>query len=333
MLSNLSVKNLKRIQIIEKLFVDIHIPTHIFKNFKSVSDFESKFKEKRIENSHLLIDNNVSLKLLDKKFFDMLDERLDGHRKQIIPWLDSVKRLKGLRILEIGCGNGSSTVSFAEQGAIVTAIDVDESLLSDAKIRCQLYELDVKFYVMNAVEVNQVFANEVFDLVIFMASLEHMTLDERLQSMKATYELLPKSGLWCIVGTPNRLHFLDSHTSHIPFFHWLPDKIAIKYSQFSSRIEYRQDILDIDDENEKMLQFYRWGRGISFHEIEIALKPLNELKIISNKTIFFRNKNWLYKIGTKFSSNYKYETFLRRLYPSIHRGFFQPYLDMIFEKE
>lgn len=332
MLSTQSIRKLKRIQIIEKLFADIHILAHISKNFKFVPDFELKFKEKRIENNHLLIDNNASLESADKKFFDMLDERLQGHRKQIIPWLDSVKRLEGLRILEIGCGNGSSTIAFAEQGATVTAIDVDESLLSDAKIRCQLYGLEVKFHLMNAAEVNQVFANEVFDLVIFMASLEHMTLDERLQSMKATYELLPKGGLWCIVGTPNRLHFLDSHTSHIPFFHWLPDELAVKYSQFSSRIEYKQEIMDIDDEKEKMLQFYRWGRGVSFHEIELALKPLNELKIISNKTIFFRNRNWLYKIGTQFSSNYKYETFLNRLYPNIHRGFFQAYLDMIFEK-
>ena len=325
MISNQNFKRLKRIQIIKRLFVDIHIPTHISKNFKFVSDFEFKFKEKRIENK-------IGLESIDKDFFDSLDDRLAGHRKQIIPWLDSVKSLKGLRILEVGCGNGSSTVAFAEQGAIVTAIDVDDSLLSDAKIRCELYELDVNFHLMNATDVNRILGDETFDIVIFMASLEHMTLKERLQSMKGAYELLPKGGLWCIVGTPNRLHFLDSHTSHLPFFHWLPDELAIEYSQFSSRKEYRQEMMDIDDKQERKLQFYRWGRGVSFHEIEITLGPLDQLKIVSNKAEFLRNKNWLYKIGTRFSSNYKYEIFLKKLYPRIHRGFFQAYLDMVFEK-
>jgi S-adenosylmethionine-dependent methyltransferase len=325
MISNKGFKKLKKIRIIKRLFVDIHIPAHLSKNFKSVSDFELKFKEKRVEKG-------ARMELIDKRFFDLLEERLDGHRKQIIPWLDSVKPLKGLRILEIGCGNGSSTVALAEQGAIVTAIDVDDSLLSDAKIRCGLYGLNVNFHLINATEINRVLVDEVFDIVIFMASLEHMTLEERLQSMKVAYELLPKGGLWCIVGTPNRLHFLDSHTSHLPFFHWLPDELAIQYSQFSSRVEYSQQIQEIDNEKEKMLEFYRWGRGVSFHEIEIALKSLNQLKLISNKAEFLRYKNRLYKIGTKFSSNYKYELFLKKLYPHIHRSFFQAYLDVIFEK-
>jgi len=326
MVSNKKLKRLKSVRIIEKLFLENHIPTHITRNFKYVSDFESKFKEKRKEN-------NVGIESVDKNFFEMMDERLVNHRKQIIPWIDSIKRLKGLRILEIGCGNGSSTVGFAEQGAMVTALDVDESLLSDAKNRCQIYGLDVRFYLMNAIEIDKVFTKDDFDVVIFMASLEHMTLDERLQSIKASYELLPRGGLWCIVGAPNRLHFLDSHTSHIPFFHWLPDELGIKYSQFSQRDVYKQDMFNIKDKDEKILQFYRWGRGVSYHEIELAIKPLSELKVISNLTIFQRNKNLLYKFATKFTSNYKYECFLNKLYPNIHRGFFQSYIDMIFEKE
>jgi S-adenosylmethionine-dependent methyltransferase len=333
MLKIQSLRKLKKFQFIKKLFLDFNIPTHISKNFITVTDIESKFNEKKINYLNLHKEDNSVLEFTSEEEFRLVNERIDGHRKQIIPWLDSVRRLKGLRILEIGCGKGCSTVAFAEQGAIVTAIDVNESYLLDAKVRCELYGLDVNFHLMNASEVNHFFKDEIFDVVIFMASLEHMTIDERIQSMKSTYELLPKGGLWCIVGTPNRLHFLDSHTSHIPFFHWLPDQIALKYSQFSSRDEYKENILDIDDEQEKLLQFYRWGRGVSFHEIELAIKPMNKLKIISNKAQFLRKKNWLYYIGSKFTPNYKYEIFLRKLYPDIHSCFFQPYLDLIIEKE
>ena len=318
-----NLKKLKEIQLIKNIFLNFRIPNDLSRNFISVNDFETKFNSIKKELNHDL--NN-------KNDFEILNNRLDDHRKQIIPWLNSLRRLKGLRILEIGCGNGSSSIAFAEQGAIVTAIDVDENLISDAKIRCKLYGLNVSFILMNASQIDSVFVKDDFDLIIFMASLEHMTLDERLQSMKSTYNLLAIGSLWCIVDTPNRLNFMDSHTSNLPFFHWLPDQIALEYAQFSPRIEYKQHLAEINDEKEKMMQFYRWGRGVSYHEIELALKPLNELKIISNKAHFMRKNNWFYKIGNKFSSNYKFEIFLHKLYPTIHNGFFQPYLNMIFEK-
>ena len=60
----------------------------------------------------------------------------------------------------------------------------------------------------------------------------------------------------------------------------------------------------------------------------ISNENFKELK--NNKAEFLRNKNWLYKIGTKLSANYKYELFLKKLYPSIHRGFFQAYLNIVF---
>src|SRR5687768_13144068 len=48
---------------------------------------------------------------------DHLHTGLDGDRSTVIPWLDRVRRLDGLRVLDIGCGTGSSTVALAEQGA------------------------------------------------------------------------------------------------------------------------------------------------------------------------------------------------------------------------
>src|SRR5688500_14623008 len=60
---------------------------------------------------------------------DHLHTGLDGDRSTVIPWLDRVRRLEGLRVLDIGCGTGSSTVALAEQGARVTAIDIDAGAL------------------------------------------------------------------------------------------------------------------------------------------------------------------------------------------------------------
>jgi Methyltransferase domain len=70
---------------------------------------------------------------------DHLYNRIRDDRQRIIPWLDHVRPLNGARILEIGCGTGSSTVALTEQGAVVTGIDVDEDVLVVARDRCEAY--------------------------------------------------------------------------------------------------------------------------------------------------------------------------------------------------
>src|SRR5271154_1703914 len=59
-----------------------------------------------------------------------LTDRIENDRRTIVPWLNAMRALDGIRILEVGCGSGSSTVALAEQGAIVTGIDVDTGSLT-----------------------------------------------------------------------------------------------------------------------------------------------------------------------------------------------------------
>lgn len=260
------------------------------------------------------------------------DTRLDYFRNVIVPWIDSVIPVKNLKILEIGCGTGSSTLAFAEKGAVISAIDINEGYILEAKAKTAPYSLNIRFYVMNASELGNAFPNGMFDLTIFMASLEHMTIEERITSIKSTYQLLPENKFLCICGTPNRLHFMDSHTSHIPFFHWLPDELAIEYSKFSIRTQYRDHIEKIEDENEKLLQLYRWGRGISFHEIELAIKPIKDIHIISNLNTYRNSKGILYSILSKFTYNYLYTSLLNRKFTEINRAFLESYLNLIIKK-
>lgn len=46
--------------------------------------------------------------------------------------------MKNKKLLEIGCGTGSSSITLVEQGANVTGIDVEEGSLQVAKIRAKL---------------------------------------------------------------------------------------------------------------------------------------------------------------------------------------------------
>lgn len=93
----------------------------------------------------------------------------------VTPCLGDAKPIQEATILEIGCGTGSSVVALAEQGAKVIAVDIDENSLSVARERCRVYGVDASFFKANATEVHRLFSGEHFDLIIFYASLEHMT--------------------------------------------------------------------------------------------------------------------------------------------------------------
>jgi len=252
--------------------------------------------------------------------------RLRDDRREIIPWIDSARQLKDARILEIGCGTGSSTVALAEQGARIVGIDVDEGALRVAKDRSDVYGIDARFRLLNALDISKAFSPNDFDLIIFFASLEHMTIAERLISLQEAWTMLPLGGLLVVVETPNRLWYFDSHTSMLPFFNWLPDELAFKYSRFSPRENFRELFRDHNRESEEL--FLRQGRGMSFHEFDIAIGSTKHLTIISSLSTFEG-------IRYKFRKARKERTFksiLMSIYPGIHEGFFDDHLYLIIQK-
>src|SRR5438067_443122 len=130
---------------------------------------------------------------------NQLTVRLHEDRTRIVPWLNSIRRLDGASVLEIGCGTGSSTVALAEHGAVVTALDIEESSLAVAQDRCRAYDVAATFHVANAADLPEGIRGRRFDLIIFYASLEHMTIEERLSAIEATWRMLPSRGLWCAI--------------------------------------------------------------------------------------------------------------------------------------
>jgi S-adenosylmethionine-dependent methyltransferase len=260
-----------------------------------------------------------------------LCRRLEMDRKMIIPWLDESRPLRNSSVLEIGCGTGSSTVALAEQGAKVTAIDVDEHSLMVASERCHAYGLDASFAHANATEASNLFSGSRFNYIIFYASLEHMTIEERMSAMRATWGMLSDGDLWCVIETPNRLWYHDSHTSLLPFHMWLPDELAFEYSRFSPRNNYRELYRDYTDESR--LHFLRRGRGVSFHEFELTMKPLRALKIKSSLNTSAKKRSILNRLKWSLSNESRYISLLRRIVPEVHEGFLQSSLYLILEKD
>jgi 2-polyprenyl-3-methyl-5-hydroxy-6-metoxy-1,4-benzoquinol methylase len=320
------------LQSLKQLLYEPKAPPHLVRKFIPIAD--SQFRDiESVLKTHYFIDlppDYFSTALGAKDLKNHVIERMAEARQLILPWLDAARRLDGGRILEIGCGTGSSTAALAEQGAIVTGVDVDEKSLVAAGERCRALGLKAQFHLANATEVAEKFADETFDFIIFYASVEHMTHEERLIALKTTWDMLRPGACWVITDTPNRLWFHDYHTSFMPFFMWLPDDLAYRYSRFSGREQFRE--LYRDPTPESMLHFLRRGRGVSFHEFELTMKPAAELDIVSSLATFQRQRRPLRAIKWRLSRLSQYERFLARAAPGLHRGWFQQRLDLIIRK-
>jgi len=87
---------------------------------------------------------------------------------------DSTLPLKGLRILDIGCGGGLLCEPMARLGAEVTGVDALEKNIKTAMVHAQSSDLDIN-YRYTTIEALIESAEKPFDVVLNMEVLEHVT--------------------------------------------------------------------------------------------------------------------------------------------------------------
>jgi 2-polyprenyl-3-methyl-5-hydroxy-6-metoxy-1,4-benzoquinol methylase len=259
-----------------------------------------------------------------------LYRRLEFNRARVIPWMESFLPLAGARVLEIGCGTGSSTLALVERGAQVTAMDISSAGIRVARERCHAYGHQATFFVANAASVKKAVPSTTFDAIIFYASLEHMIHEERRQAMRDTWDMLSPGAYWMILDTPNRLWYYDHHTALLPFYNWLPDIVAFEYSRFSGRDYFRDSFLHHNPKSE--LDFLRRGRGLSFHEFELFMAPRQQLEVVSCLHTHFRAIHRVERLRWSASNARAYVGFLQRVCPDLDEAFLQPSLDLAIRK-
>jgi S-adenosylmethionine-dependent methyltransferase len=234
------------------------------------------------------------------------------------------------RILEIGAGAGSSTAALAEQGANVTAIDISSQALEEAASHLAEMGLSAEFTVCNAAKLARVAEARGYEWIVFWAVLEHMTIDERITALSDAWAYLAPGGLLTVVETPNRLWPLDSHTSLLPFFSWLPYELGYRYSTHSSRVGFGDRYTD--ETKFDMEHFLRRGHGVSFHEFDLALGDHRHLEVESCMQHYWRKRNPVRRLGWVMSQAGRIERVLAGFSPKSHRAWFQPFLFLSLRK-
>lgn len=297
------------------------VPPSIKKNFIYISEDKKDILRSEIKNSYI---PTISKKISDEKLLDEITEHVESRifidRVRVIPWLAKALNLDNLQILEIGCGTGSSSVTLAEQGAKVFGIDIHKESLEIAKLRSKLYGLDIQFLVSSSVDIAKL--NRKFDAIILYATLEHLTIEERLVTLKNCKSILNDGGFLITIEAPNRLWYFDSHTSELPFFQWLPDDLAYRYSRYSPKESFSSNYLDSNYDD--LIGFLRRGRGVSYHEFELAFGDLSKTNIISRLNRLVFTKSYL----NTFIVKPLYKLFLKKQI-KLPKAFYDEYLDFI----
>jgi S-adenosylmethionine-dependent methyltransferase len=259
-----------------------------------------------------------------------IHERQFWFRQRYVPWIQTVVPLTGARVLEVGTGYGSATVCLAERGATVDTIDMDDDGLILAIERAELVGVRdrIRFQTANATEIAALFGPEQFDLIIYTASVEHMTFAERPATLSAAWSMLEPDGVLSIVDTPNRLWYFDDHTSFDNFFHWLPDDVAIAYARYSNRPGLWAAV-EGPHGNE---QLARWGRGVSYHDLMIALGEDPSPFYASGEWDHRRQVDPDWATWWSTTNDGRYHALLRDICPDLPSGFLEPELAICLRK-
>jgi 2-polyprenyl-3-methyl-5-hydroxy-6-metoxy-1,4-benzoquinol methylase len=201
----------------------------------------------------------------------------DWHRRRIaaercfVPWVSQVLPLEGKTVLEYGSGHGAVSAAFAPGTARYIGLDVDADSVATARRILTEGGIEAELVAAPADRILgelAAFRGEI-DVLLCYAVLEHMSVDERLALLGSAREVVRPGGVVVVIETPNRLTPWDYHTSQLPFLNQLPDALALRYAERAPRTEY-VDALRADPDE----AFVRWGRGMSFHELELAFGDL-----------------------------------------------------------
>ena len=126
---------------------------------------EERYLREKQFHEHCYSENS---RLVVGKYYTISRRRLGFYENYV------VSRCAGRRVLEYGCGQGSHAFLLAGKGAQVTAIDLSETAIEQARETARLKDLDIDFRVMNAEVLD--FEDDTFDIICGTAIIHHLDL-------------------------------------------------------------------------------------------------------------------------------------------------------------
>ena len=165
-----------------------------------------------------------------KRYFEMQVLNTD---KYVLPFIEEKFPVKpGMRVLEIGCGEGGVLKSFIEKGCIGLGVELDEPRLVNARawLAEDIAAGKIDFISKDIYDTSTPELGGAFDIIILKDVIEHIHDQPKLMKYMQTF--LAKNGV-IFFGFPPWQMPLGGHQqilkgkwlSKIPYYHLLPMRI------------------------------------------------------------------------------------------------------------
>ncbi len=226
--------------------------------------------------------------------------------------------LKGLQVLDLGCGMGGLSVALAREGASVQPYDYNPAYCQITRLRGQRYSLDL--HPVNGGGERLPFPEGYFDIIVCMDVLEHVQRPADL--LAETNRCLKPGGLLYITAI-NRFAFNDPHY-HVRGVNWLPRRMATPFLKLTGR--HKDNSRFTDRQTLEEMHYFRFGqlprlarqngfsRTVELGELEWG-RAATQPTISSSKAWKSRLASGLHKVGLLRP--------LYRLYRAAYKGTYQ----------
>lgn len=160
-----------------------------------------------------------------------------------------VKSFAGKRLMDFGCGSGSSTMCLADMlpETEIVGVELNGKLMLLANARLQFHGFkNAKFYVSPKGTELPADIGE-FDFCMMSAVYEHLLPEERAAILPKVWSKIKPGGALFINQTPHRYYPLETHSTGLPLINYLPDSLAFflarRWSRMQSMHDYSRDDL------------------------------------------------------------------------------------------
>ena len=225
-----------------------------------------------------------------QKFRNDLREKLQNDQFDIrylraitflVPYLSEHLDTKNMTALEIGSGHGAKSLALSHIFSEYVGLEIVPTLAKYAEAARQGFGCsNLFFHVESAENIETFLAGQPrkFDVIILYAVLEHLTIEEKLTTLRICWDHLADDGHLFIGEAPNRMLPLDLHSTKLLYFQQMPlDLWKYCFDQSLNRDWARVMKIGLE-RGDFDHTAYRRGIHLGHQEFELGLLPLEDLR-------------------------------------------------------
>lgn len=234
--------------------------------------------------------------LAQHESFDIrFQQQVENAENYLIPFIEKAKAVApGLRVMEIGCGEGGVLKPFVAKGAHCLGVDLSESRIDNAKkfMAEEVAAGKAEFIAKNVYDDDflETYKGQ-FDLIMLKDTIEHIPEQEKFipylkHFLKPDGQVFFGFPPWYMPFGGHQQICKSKFLGKLPWFHLLPRPLYVGMLRlFGENDRMVEDLLEIKD------------TGISLERFERIIRK--EHFAITAKTLFLFNPIYKYKFGLK----------------------------------